>query len=400
MVKSRHSLKPTLEDIIGIEYSKLGFFREAQEKIAQLRTLTQELSQKKQQIETIFNAFVDVIVVVDTEFKIRSINNSFFNYFLEKDPIGKFCYKVIKNKTDPCKNCIIKEARKANSLIRKEDVVGINNREIVFEITASPMLDSLGSDTSILLVLRDITEEKIFQRKYLEAEKMAAIGILASGIAHEINNPLTAIYGFAQGIQRRLLKNYDKLPKECVEDLKFSIDIILSECKRCQEIIQSLLTYSRESPNEFIEVNLNNIIKESLPIVKHRIETNNKQKLLLNLSKYLKKIKGNPQQLRQLVVNLLLNAIDAIEDGGHIEVVTKNCKDNILLKIIDTGCGIAEETLSKIFDPFFTTKGVGKGTGLGLTICYNIIKMHQAEIKVESKKGIGTKFTILFPGNL
>lgn len=389
--------KPTLEDIIGIEYSKLGFFREAQERIAQLRASTDALMQKQQQIQAILDAITDIMLVIDLDYKIISVNNLYFNAFEGTSPEGKYCYEVIRKRKEPCPKCPASKAMVTNEVHRQEDIIDTLKGSRYFEITASPIKDISGKPHRLLLIKRDVTAEREYQRKLYEAEKMATIGLLASGIAHEINNPLTAIYGFSQGLKRKFNKCKIEFPEDCLEDLEFTLNIILDECKRCQDIIQSLLTYSRESPTTFTTVNLNSVIKNSLKIIGYRLNSDKKDRLILDLDSNLETIEGNPQQLTQLILNLVINAIDATSTKGNIKIVTRSLdQGKIKLVVQDTGCGIPQEYLSKIFDPFFTTKPVGSGTGMGLTICYNIAQQHGANIEVESTEGKGSKFTIIF----
>ncbi len=390
---------PTLKDIIGIEYSKLGFFREAQEKIAQLRSYAEELAKKQQHIQAIFGAISDVMIVVDLSLRIVSANNVFYNYFDHRSPVGRYCYEVFRKRRTPCNVCAAEKAINENCVQRVEDLVETTDGPRYFEITASPIKDSSGKPCHILLLKRDVTTEREYRRKCYEAEKMATIGLLASGVAHEINNPLTGIYGFSQALKRRLKNNRSKIPNDFAEDVELTLNIILEECTRCQEIIQSLLTYSRESPITFNLINLNKVVQESLKLIKYRIVGNKKRQLILELDSDLELIQGNPQQLKQVIINLLLNAIDATAEGGQIKICTRvNKSGNVELEVEDNGCGIPDAHLSRIFDPFFTTKPVGQGTGMGLAICYNIAQNHGASISVQSQEEKGSKFTIIFPG--
>ena len=246
------------------------------------------------------------------------------------------------------------------------------------------------------MLKRDVTTEREYRRKCYEAEKMATVGILASGVAHEINNPLTGIYGFSQALKRRLQNNRARIPEDFAEDIDFTLNVILDECKRCQEIIQSLLTYSRESPLTLTTVSLNDLIRDAVKLIEHRV---GKRRLILELGPESVVIMGNPQQLKQLILNLVLNAIDATSEDGHIKLLTRrNHTGAVELEVEDDGCGIPADNISRIFDPFFTTKPVGHGTGMGLAVCYNIAQTHGAYIDVHSQEGKGSRFTVIFPG--
>lgn len=386
---------PTLEDIVGIEYSKLGFFREAQERIAQLRTYAEELARKTQQIQAILDAITDVMLVINMKYRITSVNNVYYELFEEPSPVGKHCYEVLKKRQTPCNPCPAAAAIEKNSVERLEDLVETCKGLRHFETTASPIRDGSGKPCHILLLKKDVTTEREYRRKCYEAEKMATIGILASGVAHEINNPLTGIYGFSQALKRRLQNNRAKIPPDFAEDVDLTLNIILDECKRCQEIIQSLLTYSRESPLTITSIGLNDLVRESLKLIEHRI---GKKRIMLDFDPDSVVIKGNPQQLKQLILNLVLNAIDATTEEGCIKISARRVdRGSVELEVEDDGCGIPHDHLSRIFDPFFTTKPVGQGTGMGLAVCYNIAQTHGAHIAVWSEEGKGSRFTVIFP---
>ncbi len=387
---------PTLHDIVGIEYSKLGFFREAQEKIAQLRTYAEELAKKTQQIQAILDAITDVMLVINLKYRITSVNDVYYELFDDPSPVGKHCYEVLKKRQAPCTPCPATTAMGKNLVERIEDFMETSKGIRQFEITASPIRDASGKPCHILLLKRDVTTEREYRRKCYEAEKMATVGILASGVAHEINNPLTGIYGFSQALKRRLQNNRARIPEDFAEDIDFTLNVILDECKRCQEIIQSLLTYSRESPLTLTTVSLNDLIRDAIKLIQHRV---GKRRLILELGPESVVIMGNPQQLKQLILNLVLNAIDATSEDGHIKLLTRrNHTGAVELEVEDDGCGIPADNISRIFDPFFTTKPVGHGTGMGLAVCYNIAQTHGAYIDVHSQEGKGSRFTVIFPG--
>ncbi len=390
---------PSLEDIIGIEYSKLGFFREAQEKIAQLRASTEELERRQQEMQAILDAISDVMLVIDLQYKILSVNNVYYSVFDEPFPVGKLCFEVLRKRSTPCSPCPALNAINANLVQRQEDIIDMHECSKFFEITASPIRDSSGNPSSVLLVKKDVTSKREYQRKSYEAEKMATIGLLASGVAHEINNPLTAIYGFSQGLKRRLDNNKKILSEDFLKEMEFTLNIILEECKRCQDIIQNLLTYSRELPTTMTTVDLNSLIYSALKLIRHRLGTEGSSRLNIHLDPSIGTIDGNPQRLTQLILNLIMNAIDATIEKGNIKISTNLCpvSDALELVVEDNGCGIPEEYLPKIFDPFFTTKPVGSGTGMGLAICYNIAQQHGATIQVQSLEGKGSRFTVTFP---
>ncbi len=225
------------------------------------------------------------------------------------------------------------------------------------------------------------------QRQVHQAEKLASIGRLASGVAHEINNPLHGLKSCLYTIEKEP-HNLDQLHKY-LSLANEAIDHIAA-------VVQKLLGFSRQRPKQITSVDLNSEIQKVLPLLQYRME---KEHILLqtHLAESLPRIHADPHLIQEVIMNLLLNAIDSIQGAGKITVTTANIKDRVLLTITDTGCGIAEEHLDKIFDPFFTTKEEGKGTGLGLSVTLGIVEAHGGTIEVESKTGEGSTFRVYLP---
>ncbi len=228
---------------------------------------------------------------------------------------------------------------------------------------------------------------KATQTKLIQTEKMAAVGQLAGGVAHEINNPMGVILGFSQSIMRRIKED---------DPLHMPLKSIEREAIRCRKLIVDLLTFSRAEKTKAEKIDINQAIEEMLSL----IEAGTKVKNIDIIKEYGSGIPGiiaNKNQIQQIIVNLCNNAIDAMPDGGKIKISTLKIEDRIELKISDSGKGMTRETMRHIFEPFFTTKEAGKGTGLGLSLCYDIIKKHNGTVQVESVLKQGTVFTIKLP---
>ncbi len=233
------------------------------------------------------------------------------------------------------------------------------------------------------------------QRQIYQSQKLAAVGQLAAGVAHEINNPLTGVLSYSSF----LLKRAEDKP-----EFKEDLEVIVRETKRCRGIVKGLLDFSRQSPPEMHESDINEILERAVRIVQAQLEEHHIQ-LDMNLRPGLPKVQADANQIQQVLVNLLLNANDAMGEGGGTIGVTTNFADTstapaqekaLEIMISDTGCGIPAADLPKIFDPFFSTKGP-KGTGLGLAVAWGIIGKHNGRIEVESEVGKGTTFRILLP---
>ena len=257
-------------------------------------------------------------------------------------------------------------------------------------IAIAPLVTKQFNVIGRLIIVDDITERIDLESQLSQAEKMSSIGLLAAGVAHEVNTPLAVISSYAQMLQKQL--NGDEKKAAVLEK-------ITKQTFRASEIVNSLLNFSRTSGTEFSEVDLNKIIHETLALLEHQLKTAH-VKVEQKLYDGLPTIYGNSGKLQQVFLNLFLNAKDAMPNGGVIRVATSN-GDNVRVMVSDSGAGIAQEHIQRIYDPFFTTKNGGregrKGTGLGLSVTYGIIQEHAGKIQVESRVGEGTTFHLEFP---
>jgi len=261
-----------------------------------------------------------------------------------------------------------------------------------FSVNLSPMRDEQGNINSIVVVMTDITDSAELRDKLVHAEKMAAVGQLVSGVAHEVNNPLTAILGFAD-----LLMENPEIPENARKDLR----VILQEAQRTKQIVQNLLSFARQMPPQRNPVQLNLILRRTIQLRSYDFNSHGVD-IVEHLDEGLPDIIGDAHQLQQVFLNILNNAYDAVHEVGRparIEIMTTKAGDAVEVSFCDNGYGISHP--DRIFDPFFTTKEVGKGTGLGLSICYGIVKEHGGEILCHNNAdGQGATFIVRFPAAL
>jgi len=240
-----------------------------------------------------------------------------------------------------------------------------------------------------VVVMTDITDSAVLQSKLLHAEKLAAVGQLVSGVAHEVNNPLTAILGFAD-----LLLENPELPEVARKDLR----VILQEAQRTKQIVQNLLSFARQMPPQRKPVQLNGILHRTVQLRAYDFNSHGVQ-VVEHLDENLPAIVGDSHQLQQVFLNILNNAYDAVRESGRaprIEIMTAKRGAAVEVSFRDNGPGISYP--ERIFDPFFTTKEVGKGTGLGLSICYGIVREHGGEILCHNNaEGEGATFIVRLP---
>ncbi len=240
-------------------------------------------------------------------------------------------------------------------------------------------------------LLKEIEDRKRMEKIVFQSEKLSAMGQLAAGVAHEINNPLGVILGFAQGVAKRISPN---------DPLELPLRSIEREALRCKELVQNLLTFSRTNKGDKEFISINKTIEDSLPLILAQAKVKNVQ-FVKEFESELPNLLANPNQVQQILINLANNAMDAMPDGGTLTFRTREAVIEggkaIEIQTQDTGSGIAKDIQSKIFEPFFTTKEVGKGTGLGLSLVFEIVQKHHGHIELISDVGKGCLFKIYLP---
>jgi two-component system NtrC family sensor kinase len=252
-----------------------------------------------------------------------------------------------------------------------------------------------GEATHVITVGEDITARVEANRAVARAEKLAAVGRLAAGVVHEINNPLATISACAEALESRLREGaFDSSPE--VEDLREYLSLIRSEAFRCKSITNGLLDFSRTRAGEHLPVQIAEVINSAARLVAHQQRGNNIE-IQIEVADDISPVSGDEGQLQQAVIALATNAIDAMPEGGRLTLRGRKENGHALIEVGDTGVGIAPQNLTKIFDPFFTTKEIGRGTGLGLAVCYGIVAEHGGRLDVQSAVGVGTTFTISLP---
>ena len=239
-------------------------------------------------------------------------------------------------------------------------------------------------------VVRDTTEEKVLAEQLLQQEKLAAVGQLVSGVAHELNNPLAGVMAFSQ-----LLLEADELP----DDTRVALQTINQEARRAARIVTSLLTFARQHQPERVITDVNQVVRDTLELRRHVMRVHEIE-IEVSLEELLPPTWADPFQLQQVVLNLLGNAEHALEDWSgarRVRVATSRAEDMLAISVSDSGPGIEKDRIARIFNPFYTTKAVGRGTGLGLSISDGIVREHGGRIRVESSPGRGATFIVELP---
>jgi len=260
-------------------------------------------------------------------------------------------------------------------------------RQVVVNASIAPLVGKNGARLGRLILLDDITQRVRLEEQLLQTEKLTSLGLLAAGVAHEVNTPLAVISNYIQMLAKQI-------PSD--DPRQKTIDRIVKQTFRASEIVNNLLNFSRTGAAEFVEVDLNSLIEDTLVLVQHPFKTA-QVNVIKNYTEQLPLVLGSTTRLQQVFLNLFMNARDAMPGGGMLEVRTAARNGSVEVEVADTGMGIPAEHLQRIFDPFFTTKASGRGTGLGLSVSYGIIKEHAGKVDVRSTPGKGTAFRLEFP---
>ncbi|HKV47694.1 MAG TPA: ATP-binding protein [Candidatus Acidoferrales bacterium] len=260
-------------------------------------------------------------------------------------------------------------------------------QHVVINASIAPLLGKTGARLGRLVLLDDITQRVSLEEQLVQNEKLTSLGLLAAGVAHEVNTPLAVISNYIQMLAKQI-------PPD--DPRQKTIDRIVKQTFRASEIVNNLLNFSRTGGAELAEVDLNDVLEETLTLVQHPFKTA-QVTVIKNYKNELPPVLGSTTRLQQVFLNLLMNARDAMPGGGMLEVRTMAHNGSVEVELTDNGAGIPSEHLHKIFDPFFTTKPTGRGTGLGLSVSYGIIKEHAGKVDVKSTPGKGTSFRLEFP---
>jgi two-component system NtrC family sensor kinase len=371
-----------------IEFDPIGIIAESFKEILEhLREKNLQLQQARDYLQAVFDAVGVGISIVDKDLRIIKCNERQKELLVRdiKDIEGRHCYEVYCGIDSPPLICPAIETIERNREVFLKEVT---KKGRIFQINTSPLRDRNGNITGVIEVSVDITDKKKTEEALYQAEKLAAVGRLAAGIAHELNNPFGNIIGYA-----KLLLQSGNLGDWEREKLS----VIIEQAQKGSDIIRGLLEFSHQRPLELREVNINNSIERVLSSMESLFKIGNiRVKKEFNL---IPPVMADEKQIEQVFYNIILNAVQALEgrSEGCIEINTMNLNSSVQVSIKDNGPGIPKEHLSLIFDPFFTTKPPGKGTGLGLSICSEIIKKHSGSIWVESRPGEGAVFNILLP---
>jgi PAS domain S-box-containing protein len=356
------------------------------EKELRQKHLEQAIIESKKRLMAVFDGIMSPLTITDLDHNIIMVNKATASLFNDKIPrlLGRKCYEAFRKENEPCPNCPVTETIRTGKPSHRLSTNPIVNRTL--EEYTFPIFDASGNLSLIINYGIDVTDKIKMERQLVQADKMASLGTLAAGIAHEIRNPMATINLNTQILLRDL--DLDE------EHQVYMLDI-QKEVKKIERIISEILEFSKPRPAHLVESNINEVVLSVHELTRVQLRKDD-LRVHFNLNDSLPAVLIDPAQVSQVVINLVINAMQAMPAGGDLTITTQMdlITRRVELLVNDTGVGIPPDNLSKIFDPFFTNKP--EGTGLGLAIARQILEKNQAAIQVSSKKGKGTVFRILF----
>jgi PAS domain S-box-containing protein len=360
-----------------------------------------DLEQVRQILPYLVDSLSDAVVVVDHEQRVVAANRRYVDEFGVNVgwSLHGFCRDTLRcpesRSVEACANCssalVLADARPVRRIRSLPDESGVLRR---WEANFNPVVDGAGRVTHVVQVWRDISERSKLESQLSHSERLASLGQLAAGVAHEVNNPLASVLAGVESLQRWIQRG-DFGPRS-ISEAGEVLEVLEREARRCRETTDKLMLLAQPYSTAAGWVDLNRAVRDTLSLLKFQMR---KSGVLAveELDAALPPVWAREGGMRGICMNLMMNAVQAMSSGGTLTVGTRAEKDWVTLTVADTGAGIQAEHVDRIWDPFFTTKPVGQGTGLGLSITQRIVSRHGGTIRVESQPGEGARFIVRLP---
>lgn len=351
-----------------------------------------ELINSRNTLRALFDSLPLSIYIVDRDYTLIAVNLARARRAALRPAqlIGKRCYEALFHRSDVCPGCHVNETLSYGVQTNRSARESVDETARDWEISTYPILDEQKTPYQAILIEEDVTERRSLENDLIQSEKLAAVGQLAAGVAHEINNPLAAIIANAQLLERDLPVDADTIE---------SLALIEEAGQRASLVVRGLLDFAHRDTYDFEPTDINKSIQSAVALAQHEIASRGID-LTLELSNDLPIVQASPTHIQEVWINLIMNALDAItSQEGKITLSTTLRNGEVMVSVSDNGSGIPAERLGKVFDPFYTTKPVSRGTGLGLSIAQRIVNQHGGSISVESREGVGTTFYVFLPLN-
>ena len=392
-------LLATLANLLAPEIAQAERSRQLEVEVA---ARTAEIERGRRFTEKIIDSLPLGLYVIDREYRIQSWNRkreTGMQGVSREEAIGRTIFEILHRQPGEMLRREFDEVFSTGRMQEYQMESVASGEARTYRITKIPMRLGDGPVSHVITIGEDVTDWKEAQERFSQSEKLAAIGQLAAGVMHEINNPLATIAACAESLGYRI-DDLDRSGVTIAPETHDFLEIIDKEVVRCKQIVDGLLDFSRPKQSRRERVDLNDVVERTLFLLKHHVRFK-KLAVQTTLDPALGRIpQANSEQLVQVLMALLINAMDAMGERGTVQIVTKqgpDAKHGAILEVVDTGHGISRAEFAKIFEPFYTTKEQGKGTGLGLSICYGIVQEHGGTIEVESVLGHGSTFRVKLP---
>jgi hypothetical protein len=366
------------------------------------QALRVDIEQVRHILPQLIDALADALVVVDARLRVVAANRRYIEAvgLHRPDAVGMRCHEALEcpevdqlGGTNGCAACEVLMLKESRRLLRAlPDEAGVLHR---WEVTLNPVVDPSGKVTHVVEVWRDITVRSQLESQLSHNERLASLGMLAAGVAHEINNPMASIMAGVESLRRWLNRTTSLSPEDAAE-LDEVLEALERETRRSRETTDKLLMLAQPIQVAPGWVNLNRAAQDTLSLLRYQMR-NQGVAVVEDLDPELPGIWARESGMRGVLMNLCMNAVQAMTEGGTLTICTQLRGESVALEVADTGPGIHPAHLERIWDPFFTTKPVGQGTGLGLSITQRVVSRHGGRIRVESAPGKGARFIVELP---
>lgn len=391
--------KITAPDFKGLGHSKIGYFKEVRSKIRELEKLNIQLARRHNRLDGIFNSMSDGVTIMDGNMNIAYANRVQKERFPEISEGVMDCHQIFYQRDKQCPHCPVLKTMESGEMLRGEFMFKKGRLAgRYYEWTTSPILDASGKVDEIILIMRDVSERKDYEFKLMQADRMASVGFLATSLAHEINNPLTSITGFSEGLLKRIKTSGLFQDEKVSASFKDYLEIINNEAYRCKDIIQNLREFSSGVSKEFEPIDIDRIIVDTISLIRQHAKDHRIQIIFDNkLAAGFNRIMGKSDQLKHLFLNLFKLLFNALKEGGALKVVARNDAEKVDITLSDPEGTLADSfaggtACRTLYDPVVNGKD-----RIDLSICRNIIRQQRGDIRSMSANDGSRLLRLRFP---
>jgi PAS domain S-box-containing protein len=390
---------PAELDFKGLRHSKIGYFKEVRAKIKELEKLNLQLAHRHNRLDAIFNSMSDGVTILDRDLNIVFTNQVQRKMFPDISESVKHCHQIFYQRDERCPHCPALKTFETGEMLRGEHMFKkghLVNR--FYEWTTSPIAGARGQVDEVILIMRDITERKEYEFRAMQNDRMVSIGFLATSLAHEINNPLTSIAGFSEGLLKRLKTQDPVEAGRMLASFQDYLEIINSEAYRCKDIIQNLREFSSSTSDEYETLEIDAIIKDTISLIRQHAKDHCIQIALKNhLAAGFNRLLGKSSQLKHLFLNLFKQLFNALTVGGEMTITVRNDGEKIEVILPDPDGRLSQDFSGCQTYPSLDGSSSRGRDRMDLSFCHNIIRHHQGEVRSMALNDGGQRLVLRFP---